>query len=985
ATASDLSTVSITITDDDTGSDSDTYDVTVNNVAPTATVNGPSPVDEGSTHTYNFTVTDPGTDTFTVDATYPKCGSGGDFVPGTLMTNAGGGSFDCYFPDGPAQTNVSIKVTDDDGGSDTGSEGVQIVDVANLAPTVTLTGPSPVAEGSTNTYSYTTSDEGTETFTLTSQSCDGGTLSADTFNPVDGSGSFDCTYADGPSSHNPTVTVSDGDTGSDSDSLPVTVSNVAPSATFNNNGSVDEGSNINLSLTSPSDPSSVDTAAGFTYRFSCDNGLTWTAWSGTSTASCSTDDNGTRQVKGEIRDKDLEARTYSANVTVDNVAPSATFGNNGSVDEGSNINLSLTSPSDPSSVDTAAGFTYRFSCDNGLTWTAWSGTSTASCSTDDNGTRQVKGEIRDKDLEARTYSANVTVNNVEPSTPNLASPAGNSTTGDNTPAFDWSNSTDPAGASDTITYRIQANLGSCDFTGTLEINETTTSSDFTPLTSLPDGTYCWRVNASDEDGGTSAWSSVRQFTIDTGAPSVQSIDRVNGNPTNLSSVDWTVTFSESVTGVNSSDFALVQSGGVAGASITNVTGSGATYTVTANTGTGNGSLGLNLTDNDSITDGGGNTLQASGGGANGSFTGQVYTIDKTSPSVTINQAGDQADPTTATQIHFTAVFNEPVFDFQNGDVTIGGTAGASNATVTNPLGDNRTFEIYVSGMTTAGTVTASIGANKANDAAGNVNSASTSTDNTVTWQQNTVNAAPVVTITSPTFGQLYAKPANVSLSSTFVDTDGPNPHTCSINWDDGTTTTPAVNETTRTCAQNHTFNAAGVYTIVVTICDNLGACGTNTVWVVVYDASAGFVTGGGWIDVARGSYPADPTLSGRANFGFNAKYKNGGGPPQGATEFNFQVANFNFHSETYSWLVVSSFKAQFRGTGSVNGVSGYDFRLTGYDGQISGGGGIDKFRIKITRTGTGQTVFDNRMGVPEDPDVADPQAISGGSIVIHRA
>ena len=37
---------------------------------------------------------------------------------------------------------------------------------------------------------------------------------------------------------------------------------------------------------------------------------------------------------------------------------------------------------------------------------------------------------------------------------------------------------------------------------------------------------------------------------------------------------------------------------------------------------------------------------------------------------------------------------------------------------------------------------------------------------------------------------------------------------------------------------------------------------------------------------------------------------------------------------------------------------------------------------QITRNG--QTIFDNRMGVPEDPDVADPQAISGGSIVIHK-
>ena len=144
---------------------------------------------------------------------------------------------------------------------------------------------------------------------------------------------------------------------------------------------MNEGSSIKLSLTSPSDPSSVDTAAGFEYRFSCDNGTTWTGWSSTSTASCATTDNGTRNVKGEIRDKDGGTSTYSATVTVKNVAPTATFNNTGPVNEGSNIVLSLTSPSDPSSVDTAAGFEYRFSCDNGVTWTAWGSSNTASCAT----------------------------------------------------------------------------------------------------------------------------------------------------------------------------------------------------------------------------------------------------------------------------------------------------------------------------------------------------------------------------------------------------------------------------------------------------------------------------------------------------------------------------------------------------------------------------------------------------------------------------
>jgi len=83
--------------------------------------------------------------------------------------------------------------------------------------------------------------------------------------------------------------------------------------------------------------------------------------------------------------------------------------------------------------------------------------------------------------------------------------------------------------------------------------------------------------------------------------------------------------------------------------------------------------------------------------------------------------------------------------------------------------------------------------------------------------------------------------------------------------------------------------------------------------------------------------------------------------------------------------VVSGYKAQHKGTGSVNGVSGYDFTLTAYDADITGGGGVDKFRIRITKTNNGNVVFDNRNGVPTDMDTADPQAIAGGSIVIHKA
>ncbi len=106
------------------------------------------------------------------------------------------------------------------------------------------------------------------------------------------------------------------------------------------------------------------------------------------------------------------------------------------------------------------------------------------------------------------------------------------------------------------------------------------------------------------------------------------------------------------------------------------------------------------------------------------------TSDTTGPTVTINQAIGQADPTSAGPIDFTVTFSEPVTDFATGDVTLGGTAGATTATVT---GSGTTYNVAVSGMTGPGTVMASVAAAVAHDASNNPNSSSTSTDNIVTY------------------------------------------------------------------------------------------------------------------------------------------------------------------------------------------------------------------------------------------------------------
>jgi hypothetical protein len=56
--------------------------------------------------------------------------------------------------------------------------------------------------------------------------------------------------------------------------------------------------------------------------------------------------------------------------------------------------------------------------------------------------------------------------------------------------------------------------------------------------------------------------------------------------------------------------------------------------------------------------------------------------------------------------------------------------------------------------------------------------------------------------------------------------------------------------------------------------------------------------------------------------------------------------------------------------------------LTAIDGQISGGGGIDKFRIKIWDTSTDVFVYDNKLGASYTGNKATE--LGGGNIMIHK-
>lgn len=252
---------------------------------------------------------------------------------------------------------------------------------------------------------------------------------------------------------------------------------------------------------------------------------------------------------------------------------------------------------------------------------------------------------------------------------------------------------------------------------------------------------------------------------------------------------------------------------------------------------------------------------------------------------------------------------------------------------------------------------------------------------------NVANLAPVATITGPQVGSVIAVGTPTLLTGSFFDPGLLDTHTAIWRITSLSSPTPievaaTVNELTGGVSANYTFSEAGIYHLQLVVADDDGGSGSaSTVagedaYIVVYDTSAGFVTGGGWLQTDAGDYAEGFAGGGRVSFAFVTKYLPGASVPSG--NFLIKFAGLTLKSNNFNWLIVSGERAQFQGTGVIDGLGTFGFRVSVFDGDTSG----DRIRIEIWNLVTGLTLFDTQWGDDLDADIQT--LLGGGSVQIHQ-
>jgi fibronectin type 3 domain-containing protein len=395
---------------------------------------------------------------------------------------------------GPTNNNATAPLAASAGASVTGNEG----SVVSFAGSV---------QGGTAPYS--------ETWNFGD-----GTTATGTLTPTH-------SYADN-ANYTVTLTVQDGTGATTTSTTTASIVNVPPTVTITGapaSGHSPEGTAITLG-TNATDPSSVDTAAGFTYAWNVTkNGAAYATGTGSSIV-FTPNDNATYVATVTATDKDGGVSTpASTTITVDNVPPTVTItGAPASAAPGTAISLGST-VSDPSTVDTAAGFTYAWNLGDGST----AGTASVSHTYAAAGIYTVTLSATDKDGGTSSpSSATITVTSSTSAAPSAPSNLAATVDSPSEINLTW----DLGDATDTavIIERAAGVSGSYQTLATLPGGENT----FTDTSCWASTTYTYRVKARNAagDSGYSALQSATTQPVPSGALNVvANLQAVANSPT----------------------------------------------------------------------------------------------------------------------------------------------------------------------------------------------------------------------------------------------------------------------------------------------------------------------------------------------------------------------------------------------------------------------------------------------------------------------
>jgi PKD domain/Thrombospondin type 3 repeat len=397
---------------------------------------------------------------------------------------------------------------------------------ANVAPSSSLSNDGPIDESGSVTVSFgsasdpSTADSGAG-FRY-AFACDGNEASLPaTYAGAGTATSTPCSFDDGPSSPAVKGRVFDKNDGFNTYSTTVTVNNLPPEiSSVTADTPIDEGNSSTVTVTA-SDPAGANDP--LSYEFDCDNDGSYEvgAQAG-NTHACPFGDNGNFTVKVRVSDGDGGEDTGSVAVQVNNLPPEiSSVTADTPIDEGNSSTVTVTA-SDPAGANDP--LSYEFDCDNDNSYEVGPQSGdTHACDFADNGTFTVNVRVSDADGGQDTSSASAVVNNVAPSKP------GKPTTADPTPnktgvfSLTWTASTDvPA---DTVTYVLEHKDADDAGYSTVASGLSSNSYSFGGSNSAEDeGTWTYRVTASDEDSGVSDPSDESDaIKVDKSAPNAPTV------------------------------------------------------------------------------------------------------------------------------------------------------------------------------------------------------------------------------------------------------------------------------------------------------------------------------------------------------------------------------------------------------------------------------------------------------------------------------